>query len=206
MDRIYARQRHIYDATRKYYLLGRDGLISDLDPPHGARILEIGCGTGRNLIKMARRYPHVRCYGLDISRTMLATARRSIARAGLTSRIHIAEADAVGFDPVPLFGIREFERVVLCYALSMIPPWREALSHGASVLAADGSLHIVDFGDQAGLPRAFKLMLSGWLARFHVTPRETLPRDVIVLARDIGMRASSATLYRGYAVAVRLTR
>ena len=27
MDRIYRRQRHVYDATRKYYLLGRDRLI-----------------------------------------------------------------------------------------------------------------------------------------------------------------------------------
>ena len=30
MDAIYRRQRHIYDATRKYYLLGRDRLIADL--------------------------------------------------------------------------------------------------------------------------------------------------------------------------------
>lgn len=30
MDRIYATQRHIYDATRKFYLLGRDELIEDL--------------------------------------------------------------------------------------------------------------------------------------------------------------------------------
>ena len=31
MDAIYRRQRHIYDATRKYFLLGRDRLIADLD-------------------------------------------------------------------------------------------------------------------------------------------------------------------------------
>ena len=28
MDRIYRRQRHVYDFTRKYYLLGRDRLIA----------------------------------------------------------------------------------------------------------------------------------------------------------------------------------
>ncbi len=27
MDRVYKRQRHFYDATRKYYLLGRDPMI-----------------------------------------------------------------------------------------------------------------------------------------------------------------------------------
>jgi len=50
MDRMYRHQRHIYDASRKFYLLGRDALITGLAPPKGGTILEIGCGTGRNLI------------------------------------------------------------------------------------------------------------------------------------------------------------
>ena len=92
MDRIYGHQRHIYDATRKFYLLGRDELIAGLRPPDGARILEIGCGTGRNLIATARRYPQARCYGIDISQAMLATARANILRAGLDARIQLAAA------------------------------------------------------------------------------------------------------------------
>ena len=35
MDRMYRRQRHIYDLTRKFYLLGRDELIDGLKPPAG---------------------------------------------------------------------------------------------------------------------------------------------------------------------------
>ena len=54
MDAIYRGQRHIYDLTRKYYLLGGDGLIHDLAPPAGGSILEVGCGTARNLIAAAR--------------------------------------------------------------------------------------------------------------------------------------------------------
>ena len=54
MDAIYRGQRHIYDVTRRYYLLGRDGLIADLDVPAGGTVLEIGCGTGRNLIAVGR--------------------------------------------------------------------------------------------------------------------------------------------------------
>ena len=53
MDRIYRRQRHVYDFTRKYYLLGRDELIERLAPPADSRVLEIGCGTARNLIAAA---------------------------------------------------------------------------------------------------------------------------------------------------------
>jgi S-adenosylmethionine-diacylgycerolhomoserine-N-methlytransferase len=55
MNRTYRHQRHIYDVTRKYYLFGRDRLIARLDPPAGGRVLEIGCGTARNLIAAARR-------------------------------------------------------------------------------------------------------------------------------------------------------
>jgi len=67
MDGIYRYQRYIYDATRKYYLLGRDLLLDELRPPMGGTVLEIGCGTGRNLILAARRYPSARLYGFDIS-------------------------------------------------------------------------------------------------------------------------------------------
>ena len=35
MDSMYRRQRHIYDASRKFYLLGRDAAISRLRPARG---------------------------------------------------------------------------------------------------------------------------------------------------------------------------
>ena len=57
MNRMYRRQRHIYDGTRRYYLLGRDRLIANLGPNTGADVLEIGCGTGRNLVHAARLFP-----------------------------------------------------------------------------------------------------------------------------------------------------
>ena len=205
MDRVYARQRHIYDATRKFYLLGRDGLIADLDAAPGATILEIGCGTGRNLIAIAKRYPDAICFGLDVSSAMLATARKAIDDAGLATRIRIAQADATTFDPDPLFGVQRFDRVVISYALSMIPPWRDVLRRGAGVVAPGGSLHLVDFGDQAGLPGAFKQMLLAWLSRFHVSPRETLPGECAALAEALGFAETTRSLYRGYAVSARLS-
>ena len=39
MDAIYRTQRHFYDLTRKYYLLGRDRLIRELAPPKGGTVL-----------------------------------------------------------------------------------------------------------------------------------------------------------------------
>ena len=206
MDAIYARQRHIYDATRKYYLLGRDRLIAGLDARPGETILEIGCGTGRNLIAIARRYPRCRCYGLDVSKAMLVTAGQSVARAGLQTRITLAQADATAFDPAVLFGVAGFDKVVISYALSMIPPWEDVLRGGADVLAPGGSLHVVDFGDQAGLPRVFKASLEAWLARFHVAPRRALPQAIHELGRDRDLEVSTKSLFRGYAMTGRLVR
>ena len=76
MDQTYRHHRRIYDLTRAWFLLGRDHLIADLDVPAGGRVLEIACGTGRNLDHIARRYPGCALCGLDISEQMLASARR----------------------------------------------------------------------------------------------------------------------------------
>lgn len=200
MDRMYRFQRHIYDATRKFYLLGRDGLIAGLKPPPGGAVLEIGCGTGRNLIKIAQRYPLARCYGLDVSEEMLRTAREQVAKAGLSERITLAQADATSFDPEALFGRAGFERVVISYALSMIPPWREALAQAMQVVAPGGALHIVDFGDQAHLPGPFRALLNRWLALFHVTPRRDLDAVVTELCAETGTIGGTTRLFGGYSV------
>ena len=133
MDRIYRHQRHVYDATRKFYLLGRDRLIRRLDPPAGGRVLEIGCGTARNLIVAARAYPNAQFFGIDISSEMLGTARRLVAREGLAADIQLARADATAFDPALLFGVPGFSRIFLSYTLSMMPGWQAVLDRARRV-------------------------------------------------------------------------
>ena len=199
MDRIYRRQRHIYDITRKYYLLGRDDLIAALDPPAGGSVLEIGCGTGRNLIRVARLYPSARLFGLDVSAEMLATGRAHVVRAGLVGRINLARGDATAFDAAALFGEAGFDRIFVSYSLSMIPDWRTALAGGLDCLAPGGRLAVVDFGQQENLPAWFRHALFAWLKRFHVTPREELSRAIATLALERGFAWRVRPLYRGYA-------
>jgi S-adenosylmethionine-diacylgycerolhomoserine-N-methlytransferase len=199
MDRIYRHQRHIYDITRKYYLLGRDELIASLDAPAGTRVLEIGCGTGRNLILAAQRYRAVKFFGLDISAEMLATGATNLKRAGMDGRIELARADATDFDPVVLFGVDKFDRVFISYSLSMIPDWRGALGEALDHVAPGGRLAIVDFGQQENLPGWFRSLLHAWLRQFHVTPREELSRAIAAEAIKRGFRWQVRPLYRGYA-------
>jgi S-adenosylmethionine-diacylgycerolhomoserine-N-methlytransferase len=200
MDQMYRRQRHIYDVSRKFYLLGRDEALGRLHPDRGGKALEIGCGTGRNLIKLAQAYPRVQLFGVDVSREMLTTAAASTARAGLASRISFAQADATAFDPQRLFGCANFDRVMISYALSMIPLWREALGHALDVVAPGGSLHVVDFGDCAGLPLPFKAGLRRWLAAFDVTPRDNFCASLTALTAERGMVCEIESRFRGYAI------
>ena len=174
MDRVYRRQRHIYDFTRRYYLFGRDTLIARLELEAGARVLEVGCGTARNLIRIARKYPSAKLYGLDASAQMLATAQRSLAQADLEPRVKLIEAYAENLSP-ELFGESEpFDAIIFSYSLSMIPDWKQALRAATSALAPDGRLHIVDFGDLKGLGRLVEVLLRSWLGLFHVAPRVEL--------------------------------
>ena len=206
MNRVYQRQRHIYDLTRKYFLLGRDTLIARLDPPPGGSVLEIGCGTGRNLIAAARAYPDAEFFGLDVSTVMLSTARANIRRAGLEGRVTLALGDAARFEPLALFDRASFDRAFFSYSLSMIPPWREAIARGLNAVDADGGrLLIVDFGGQRGLPTLFKRMLLAWLAKFHVTPRSELELTLATLAAERGGKLAVRSLYRDYALFAEIT-
>ncbi len=206
MDDIYRYQRHFYDLTRKYYLLGRDSLIADLKVPPNGSVLEVGCGTGRNLIVMAKAYPTAQLFGLDISAAMLETAQAAINRAGLSGRIKLAQGDAAAFDALALFGRETFDRVAMSYTISMIPPWQAALAQGAAVVGQGGALHLVDFGQQEGLPKPFRSTLHRWLGKFEVTPRAGL-RDVLSeLGEHYKMTVSWESLWRGYAWSAVLTR
>lgn len=173
MDSVYRRQRYIYDFTRKYYLFGRDKLIGELDLKPDAKVVEIGCGTGRNLVKLARRHPGVNFYGLDASREMLKTAERAISQSGLSSQIQLVHGLAEDLSPT-MFGLEDlFTDAIFSYSLSMIPNWEQALKTAAAAVGW-GRVHIVDFGDLEGLGPPVATLLRAWLRLFHVTPRKEI--------------------------------
>ena len=199
MDRMYRHTRHIYDLTRKPYLLGRDRLIAELDLAAGGSVLEMGCGTGRNLIAAARAYPRAVLYGFDISEEMLKTAKAAVRSAGLADRIHLAPGDATTFDATAAFGRSAFDRVYVSYALSMIPPWQATLARGLALTTPGGRFSVVDFGFCEGLGNVPRAILHGWLSLFHVTPRVELENALKALARNSGRPFRFERPFRGYA-------
>jgi S-adenosylmethionine-diacylgycerolhomoserine-N-methlytransferase len=176
MDSVYRRQRYIYDFTRKYYLFGRDRLIAELDLHPNARVVEVGCGTARNLVKMAGCYPGRQFFGLDASVAMLETAGKAVGHAGLTGQIRLAHGYAEALSPA-LFGeTAPFSDIIFSYSLSMIPDWKQSLRAASGALAPGGRIHIVDFGDLQGLTGLMRKGLLAWLGLFHVAPRVELLR------------------------------
>lgn len=196
MDAMYRYQRHIYDLTRKYYLFGRDRLIDGLNVPAGGTVLEVACGTGRNLKRIARYYPDAKLYGFDISREMLVSARAAFA--GHTPLPVFSAADATQFQPSE-FGVAGFDRIIISYALSMIPDWQTAVRTAASALNPGGKLHIVDFGQQENMPRWFKTGLQMWLSKFHVHPRQDMEEVLKLIASECDAALEFTKIGYGYA-------
>lgn len=103
--------------------------------PAGAQlaILEIGCGTGEQLVSLARKFPHSRLTGIDISEPNVALACDLVQREGLSDRITIVKADYLTRQ------LGSFDVIVSYSTLSLIPASDSALfSKLANELAPGG--------------------------------------------------------------------
>jgi S-adenosylmethionine-diacylgycerolhomoserine-N-methlytransferase len=135
--RVHAR---LYDLTRWTFLRGREELMRRAAACCRPRaILEVGCGTGKNLLYLGRLFPEARLTGLDLSSHMLAQARQKLR--GLAPRLTLVEAP---YDRPVAPGA--FDLVVFSYALSMFNPgWEAALHTARRDLAPEGAIAVVDF-------------------------------------------------------------
>ena len=136
-------------------------LKAALDGRRGARLLDIGCGTGRFLREVKRNHPRLEVVGLDLSPYYLAAARRELAS---WSRVRLVEAAA---ERLP-FADAEFDAVTAVYLLHELPP---AVRRGAAaeirrVLKPGGSLVLVD-SLQKGDEPLYDAMLDYFPLAFH---------------------------------------
>ncbi len=200
MDNMYRWTRHVYDLSRKYYLLGRDQMIGHLNIKDNEKICEVGCGTARNLIKIVQKYPNGTYFGLDASDEMLKTAQTNLENAQISDKIILKQAFSQSFDPKELFKLKEpLDKIIFSYALSIIPPWPESLDHALELLPSGGQIHIVDFGSQSELPKYFRKFLFWWLKKFHVYYKPEILSYLKRMDMDKKGVLEVHTLYKGYA-------
>jgi ubiquinone/menaquinone biosynthesis C-methylase UbiE len=135
-------------------------VVDELRRRGAQRVLQVGCGPGHLLRRIAGSLPRVNLAGVDLSPFMLERAHERLRRWG--SRIDLRHADAASLP----FGDRSFDAVVMAHFLGHIPEsvGRRSLTEAAKALEPGGTLLTLEH-------------------RWHLTP--ALPEGM----REIGRKA-----------------
>jgi ubiquinone/menaquinone biosynthesis C-methylase UbiE len=142
LEAFYGPQAERYDAFRERLLHGRAELLARLAPPPGARLVELGAGTGRNMEFLGGRR-----HALDITLVDLCPSLVAVARRRAAPNVKVVEADATRWrPPAPV------DCVLLSYALTMMPDWRAVLDNAHARLVPGGAIAVVDFHVSAARP------------------------------------------------------
>lgn len=116
----------------------------------GQHVLDIGCGTGTQAVATWRRVqPGGTVTGVDLSKNMLAAARRKARRTGLEIDFHEADAAELPFES------DRFDVVTITTVMHMIPDelHRTCLREAARVLRAGGRLLVIDYAGDVKVRR-----------------------------------------------------
>jgi cyclopropane fatty-acyl-phospholipid synthase-like methyltransferase len=90
---------YMTNSWTKHTLEEVDFIIKELKLPKGSNILDVGCGTGRHAVELARR--GFKVTGIDISKGMLAEAEKTARRVGV--KVELIHVDATRFRSAKLF-------------------------------------------------------------------------------------------------------
>lgn len=118
-------------------------MVEEIAKREPKTVLEIGCGTGKNLIDLKTLSPDVKCIGVDASVDMLQIARKKshgLDIQWVKGRYPSEEVDQV-FDSGSAPDI-----ILFSYALSMFNPgFDQCLAEAHRHLAPGGVVCVVDF-------------------------------------------------------------
>jgi len=184
LQAFYAPQAAGYDAFRGRLLHGREELLEQLAIPARARVAELGCGTGSSLDLLGERVHRIAHIDMvDLCPALLAVARQ---RAAALPQARVVEADAASWRPG-----QPVDRVLISYALTMIPDWRKTVENAYEMLAPGGRLGVVDFHLPENGSRLGNAFWRRWFGHdgVHLSPdhlallRQTFPDHVCALRR-----------------------
>jgi demethylmenaquinone methyltransferase/2-methoxy-6-polyprenyl-1,4-benzoquinol methylase len=151
----------------------------------GDRVLEIGCGTGRNLPYLRKAVgPAGRVFGVDISHGMLAKARELCSRHEWDNVV-LTEQDAADYSaPEPLDG------VMFGLSYNTMPHHLTVLRHCWNQLRPGGRLVIMDARLPPRLAGTFLVPISLWLMKRTLVSNPLIRpwEDVARLADDFAMQ------------------
>lgn len=87
-------------------------------PVERARILDLGCGTGGNIVPLACQYPDSQCVGVDYAATQIAIGQSRVDALGLTNIRLLAE----DFMTLDIASLGQFDYIIAHGIYSWVPP------------------------------------------------------------------------------------
>jgi phosphatidylethanolamine/phosphatidyl-N-methylethanolamine N-methyltransferase len=136
-SKLYSELAPVYDKTfGKFFSSRVRRIIASLKLPAGAKVLELGVGTGAALAAYPR---HCQVIGIDVAPDMLARAREKIAQHGW-SHVQVMQMDAMNLR----FPDGYFDYVMAFHVVSVVPDPRRMMSEARRVCKADGRIIVVN--------------------------------------------------------------
>ncbi|MDQ3339916.1 MAG: class I SAM-dependent methyltransferase [Myxococcota bacterium] len=105
--------------------------------PEAPRILDVGCGTGEIVMRLAALFPRATIVGVDIIEAHLDLARSRCAQLADRVQFQVADAFELPFDEA------SFDLVVCRHVLQAIPTPERVLAQLVRVTRPGGVLHLV---------------------------------------------------------------
>jgi 2-polyprenyl-3-methyl-5-hydroxy-6-metoxy-1,4-benzoquinol methylase len=141
-------------------LPGLDGVVPKLAA--GARVADVGCGSGKALLEIARAYPRAECHGYDSAPLAVGFAQANLAKSGLGNvTFHRAAASELPRDA-------SFDFILTWDCLhDMIDP-AEAMRAIRGAIKSDGTWLIVDINGMPTPEENYAHPLGGLLYSFSV--------------------------------------
>jgi ubiquinone/menaquinone biosynthesis C-methylase UbiE len=144
-----------YDSlwTTVFYQAVHQRLLEYVELPDRANILDIGCGTGKLLDRLATEYPKLRGTGLDFSDRMLEQARQRNRYGDRLSFVR-GEVSALPFED------KQFDAAFCTISFLHYPDPEAVLAEVERVLRRRGRFYLADYTLPRCLTGSRKLPIS----------------------------------------------
>lgn len=141
------------------------------------RVLELGCGTGRNLIPMAYQWPDSEFLGIDLTERAIALGASTLADLALTN-IELRRLDIMDVTS----DLGRFDYIIAHGVYSWVPP--QVRSKILEVIRTNLAPHGVGYVSYNTYPGAYLTDLSRRMMLFHVR-NEPDPHEKIRQSRAL---------------------